>query len=159
MASLSDIRAALAANLAVLRTSETVAHVSAYMLDAPQTPVVQIAGVAPDGMDLDVAFGDEVKWTLVVEAIIGAISDIGAQKVLNALLEPTGATSLVEAIEANQTLTQRLSETTGRVTTGQTALAQWVHVRRYRGQARYTPPNGAGRELLVASWEVEVLSA
>lgn len=155
MSEIDDIRAALAANLAVLRTNETVAHVSAYMADSPVTPSLQVAGVAPAGIDYDVSFSDVYRATFIVEALLGLVSDIGAQKTLNALLAVEGSTSVVEAIEANQTLTQRLNETTGRVTTGQTALAEWVKVRQFRGQSRFTPPS-SGRELLVASWEVEV---
>lgn len=157
MATLADIRAALAANLVTLRTAEVVGQVSGYMLDNPTMPSIQVVGVAPDGIDYDAGgFVDppDLEWRIVIEVALGFVTDVGAQDVLNQLLAPSGSTSLRAAVETNPTLTSRFSETTGRVTTGQTALADYVHVNRYRGQTRHTFSNGT--EALLASWEVLV---
>lgn len=156
-AALADIRSALAANLEALRTAGVVGQVSAYLLDNPTTPSVQVAGLVQDGAEYDAGgFTDPpaVAWHLSIEAVLGAVSDTASQDVLNDLLAPTGSTSLRAAIEANQTLTSRYVESTRTVTTGQTALADYVHLARYRGQSRHTFPNGS--EMLLAAWEVLV---
>lgn len=156
-ASLANIRSALAANLETLRTAGVVGQISAYLLDNPTTPSVQIAGLVADGIDYDAGgYTDPpaVAYRISVEAVLGAVSDTASQDILNQLLAVTGTTSLRAAVEANQTLTSRYTETTRTVTTGQSALADYVHVTRYRGQSRHTFPNGS--EMLLAAWEVLV---
>lgn len=152
MADLDAIRRGLAANLATLRTAGTVGQVSAYLLENPTPPSLQVAGV--DTIDYDEhGFGSagEDNWRILIEAALGKVSDTGSQDLLNTLLSES---SVKTAIEADTKLTSRLSANGQTVTTGQSAAALWVKCRRYRGQSRVVFPNGA--ELLLATWEVEV---
>lgn len=151
MADLDAIRQGLAANLVPLRTAKIVGQVSAYLLDNPQPPCLQVAGV--DETDYDTGgygAGSSDTWTILVEAALGLVNEMGAQKVLNALLETD---AVKDALESDITLTSRLQDN-GVVLAGQAAAAEWVKVRRYRGQTRFRFPSGA--EMLLATWETEV---
>lgn len=150
MADLAAIRSALAANLRVALPAGD-GLVSPYLLDNPTPPALQVAGL--EKIDYDtLGFGGSGDTHLfIVEGVFGRSTDIGAQKVLDGLL--SGTDSVKAAVEGNQTLTSRLLET-GDVLTGQSALADWVKCREYRGQSRFALPNGV--EVLLASWLVEV---
>jgi len=161
MADLQTIREALAGNLAALRDVEVapnqplIGQVSAYMLDNPTPPAVLVAGVDSEGMDFHTYGREDVIWTILVEACLGLVTDIGAQKLLNKLLAPTGETSLVATVEATPTLTKRLSDQ-GVVTTGQTAAAQNVAFAEYRGQTPFVLTNGS--RVLLATWAFTVIA-
>lgn len=101
-ASLADIRQGLAANLAVLDGIQ----VSAYVLGNPSLPTIWVRPSPSDGFEYHRAFANGLEsWTMLVQAYFASgISDIGAQKNLDALLESTGATSVKAAIEADKTL-------------------------------------------------------
>lgn len=150
MADLDAIRRGLAANLRDALPAGD-GHVGAYMLDSPTPPALQVVGL--DEIDYDTlgygGAGDT--HLLIVEAVLGRFSDIGSQKTLDNLL--SGADSVKAALESDKLLTSRL-EDDGTVTTGQPAAAEWLKVRRYRGQTRFALPNG--NEVLLASWLVEV---
>lgn len=150
MADFDDIRRGLAANLTVLRPDY---QVSAYLLDDPSPPTLQVAGV--ESIDYDTGgYGDRADThSFVIEACFSGTSDIGSQQLLDALLAPTGATSLKAAVEADRTLTSRLLDD-GTVQTSQPAAVAYLRVTAYRGQSRFTLPNGT--DVLLASWTVEV---
>jgi hypothetical protein len=129
-------------------------QVSAYLLDNPTPPSLMVAGVDSDGVTYP-TFGDAVRVTLLVEACLGFVSDIGSQKALNRLLASSGETSVVEAGEADQSLTSRLKDN-GQILTAQEAVADSVSFQGYRGQSRFILPNRA--EVLLATWAFEVLT-
>lgn len=147
MADLDAIARGLAANLAALRTSGTVGQVSAYPLENPSPPTLQVAGVATIDYD-EHGFGatGEDTWTVLIEAILGRISNHGSHTLLYQLLSES---SVKTAIESDTRLTSRLSVDGKTIATGQTAAAVWVKCRRYRGQSR-------DGDLLYATWEAEV---
>lgn len=149
MADIDAICKGLAANLFALKAAGTVGHVSAYFQENAQSPSLHVIGL--DAFDYDGAFGDGTgePLTLVVEAVIGRATDIGAQKKFRALFAAFQA-----AAESDTRLTSRL-EDNGRVTTGQAAACSDLRVSRYRGQ-RPLVVNGA--ETLVAAWSVTVLT-
>lgn len=150
MADLDAIRQGLAANLVPLRTAGIVGQVSAYLLDNPTPVSLQVVGVDQAEYDTQGFGANQHSWTFIVEAALGLVSDIGAQKTLNGLLETN---AVKDALETDRLLTSRLGDT-GQVTTGHTAAAQRLKVTRYRGHGRARFPNGV--ELLLATWEVEV---
>lgn len=131
-------------------------QVSAYLLDNPTPPCLQVAGVDADGME-NITFGTSKRWVILIEACLGLVSDIGAQKLLNSLLSE-GA--VAEAVESDQTpagaLYSRLSDD-GVVTTGTTPACDSVAYLAYRGQAPTVLENGS--RVLLATWAVEVLTS
>ena len=140
---------------AVLRDATApplLAQVSAYMLDSPTTPSVCVMGVDEIDYDAGGFSARDDSWTLIVEAALGRVSDINAQKILNELLNSSGANSMKAAIESDLTLTKRLVN--GLVVTDQTAAITELRVTRYRGQQRFVLPNRV--EVLLASWLVQV---
>jgi hypothetical protein len=99
MASISDLRAGIAANLATvsgLRTSATV----------PDSINPPIAVVMPSTITYDTAFarsgGDEYEFLVMV--IVGRVDERSAQNNLDGYCSGTGATSIKAAIERNKTL-------------------------------------------------------
>ncbi len=97
-ATVAEIRAGLAANLAAI----TGVQISAYMLDRPEPPTIQIIGPATT---YDLALGRGLdEWMIVVQGMVGAIADIGSAVVLDRWVESSGATSVKAAIEADKTL-------------------------------------------------------
>lgn len=155
MASLSDIRSGLAANLAPLKTAGVIRQVSPYLLPSPTPPSAQVAGV--DEMTfLDFGATSSAEWTVAIEVALGKYLEEAAWKVLDRLLATSGDESVVAAIEANPTLTSRYDADTGAVTTGQTAACDSLEVSEFAGTSRFTFPNGV--ELLLARWNVTVIA-
>lgn len=154
MADLQTIRQGLAGSLAALRENGTVGQVSAYLLDNPTPPALTVSGVDDDGVD-PLAYGADggVGYTILIEACLGKVSDIGAQKLLNKLLAPTGETSLVATVLADDKLTKRLSDS-GVLTTGQTPAASSLAFAGYRGQTPFVLENGS--RVLLATWAFTV---
>ncbi len=152
---LDDIRQGLAALLrTVLPTSE--GQVSAYLLEKPQTPALQVAGVDADGVQI-ISFGDPptVQWTIVIEAWLGTVLSQGAQKKLNTFLSSGGVADAVESdfVQGTGALFSRLSDD-GVVTSGHDPAAQAVMFLAYRGQSIVQTDDG--KRALVASWAVQV---
>lgn len=150
MASFDDIRRGLAANLHALDGFQ----VSAYLRDSPTPPTVQVAGVDEIEYDRTHQRGSD-RLSFVIEACLGRAVDIQAQKALDALLDADGPTSLKEILEADQKLTSRLLDD-GNVVRDQPSAAGSVCVTAYKGQAKFTLPNGT--EVLLATWSVEVVT-
>ena len=99
MASISDLRNGLAANLATisgLRTSATV----------PDSINPPIAVVMPGSITYDIAFartgGDEYEFTVLV--IVGRVDERTAQNRLDAYCSGTGTGTIKAAIESDKTL-------------------------------------------------------
>lgn len=109
------------------------------MLDNPTPPALQVMGVDEIDYDSGGFSARDDTWELIIEACLGRVSDIGAQKLLNTWLDSSGSTSVKAALEADTTLG---------------GAAREIRVVRYRGQQRFTLPNRI--EVLLASWLVQV---
>jgi len=95
---LAELRAGLATNLATIADTQ----ISAYMLAQPTPPTIQIL---PEEIDYDGAMQRGMDtWRITVQAFVGLVSDIGAQKRLDLMLAPTGSTSVKAAVESDTTL-------------------------------------------------------
>jgi hypothetical protein len=98
MATMSELRAALAVRLATitgLRTSATL----------PDQPAPPQAVVYPDRVLYDTALGrGSDEYTFIVLVIVGRIAERSAQTSLDAYCNPSGATSIKAAIEGDSTL-------------------------------------------------------
>ena len=137
MASLADIRQGLAANLAVLEGIQ----VSSYILGNPTLPVIWVRPAPSEGIEYHRAFANGLEeWTLLVQAYFASgITDIGAQKKLDELLESSGATSVKAAIESDKTLG---------------GVAKDLKVERCTGYLEYGRPDGT--TALGCDWTVVV---
>ena len=132
MATITQIREGIAANLAALDGFQ----VSAYTLSNPTPPAIQ---VLPGEILYDRAMHrglDEI--TMLVQAFVALSSDIGAQKKLDALLAPTGATSLKTVVESDPTLGSLVSDVSVVDATG------------------YRIAQGANGPILLCEWSVQV---
>lgn len=95
---LAQLRAGLAVNLGAIPDVQ----VSAYMLAAPTPPAIH---VLPEEITYDAAMRRGLDtWQMTVQAFVGVVSDVGAQKRLDLMLAPTGANSVKAAVEADRTL-------------------------------------------------------
>lgn len=153
MADLEDIFQGLAASLVTLRTDGVIGQVSSVLLENPMPPAVMVAGV--DEYEYADFLGG-VQWTILIEACLGLVSQPQSHRTLRQLLAPTGTTSLVAAVEADQTLTSRYNDENGQVTTDQEEAADSVAFSEYRGQSRFTLENGS--TVLLAVWAFKVLT-
>jgi hypothetical protein len=135
MASLTELREALAANLVSIPGVQQ----SAYLLSAPTPPAIEIQ---PDAIEYDLTMrrGTD-RWRFIVRAFVGATTDIGAQKRLDRMLASAGVDSVKAAIESDRQL--------GGVCDDLRA----VRCSGYRSFQR----EGAAA-VLGAEWEVEVLA-
>jgi hypothetical protein len=139
MATLTEIREALAVNLDVL----TDVQVSAYMLASPTPPSAHLyPGGGAGEIEYDLAMGRGLdRWPFTVQVFVGAAADVGAQKRLDVFLAPSGAQSVKAAIESDKTLG---------------GLVQDVRVVSCDGYRAYTFDGRAA--VLGAEWHVEVLA-
>jgi hypothetical protein len=103
VASFSQIREGLAANLRTIRIGSNIQpNVSAYMLSNPIPPGIQ---VFPGPLEYDLAMRrgvDQPTW--IVQAFVAFTTDIGSQALLDELCAPTGTGSVKSAVEADKTL-------------------------------------------------------
>lgn len=151
MASVQDLRLALAGNLAAIDSIQ----VSPWLLDNPTPGMLQVAGI--EEADYVRTMGDDVTYTFIIEGCQSlAAGDKGSQKLFDKWIEPTGSLSVRAALKADKRLTRRWQED-GTVLTGQTALADSLVVRRFRGARRHKLPNGT--EVLLGDWVVDVETA
>ena len=129
-----DVREALAENLSAI----TGVQCSAWNLGTNfQAPVIQIAGNGPVVYDRR---GTD-RLTYVVQAIVGTVENIGAQRLLSRFVQASGTGSMKAAIESDRTLG---------------GIADDLRVTGYLGDTIITLPNGA--EYLTGQWTVEVLA-
>lgn len=102
MASLTDIRTGLAANLRAIADLQ----VSAYMLSQPTAPSAHVfPGGAAGDIEYHQAMRDGVEsWPMTVQVFVALSADIGSQVNLDAYIASSGARSVKAAIEADTTL-------------------------------------------------------
>ena len=97
-ATFSELRTALATQLATIRGLRTAATV-------PDNPAPPVAVIVPVNVEYDVSFGRGTDlYTFSVLLIVGRMSERAAQTTLDAYINPTGATSVKAAINADPTL-------------------------------------------------------
>lgn len=142
MPDFADIRSAIAANLRTALPADE-GQVAAYLLDAPTTVCLQVAGI--ERMELT-DFGGGRDYTILIEGYFPVSHDIAAQKSLDELVE-----AMPDAIE--QALTSRLVEEDGTIQTGQTEAGAIAFLE-YRGATRSRVENGS--DVLLAIWAVRV---
>lgn len=98
MAEMSAIRTALATkigNISGLRTAATV----------PDQVNPPIAVIIPERVTYDEAYAKGlVVYTFIVQVVVGKVSERSAQNRLDGFVNPTGATSIKAAIEADKSL-------------------------------------------------------
>lgn len=100
--------------------------------------------------------GTSKRWTVLIEAALGAVSDVGAQKTLNSLLSSDAIERSVESDNsAAGALFSRISDA-GVVTVGTVAAAQQVAYLEYRGQ--FPTQLEDGQRVLLATWAVQVIT-
>jgi hypothetical protein len=132
----AQIREGLAANLAGIAGVQ----VSAYMLANPTPPTIH---VYPGQIEYDGAMIRGVdRWTMIVQAFVGLVSDIGAQVKLDTFIAPSGAGSVKAGLEADRTLG---------------GLVQSLRVTECSGERVYVR-EGAG-PVLGAEWQVQILAS
>lgn len=156
MADITAIRRGLAALLRdVLPEDE--GHVYPWLQDNPMPPTLCVAGIERDGLTY-VTFGDPpgIEANFVVEAWLGAASDVGSQRFLDGLLSTDAVATALEADgDSGGALYSRLQDD-GTVLTDQDAAADSVAVMSYLGQTRLA--RGTGHDVLLAQWLVKVLA-
>lgn len=136
MASFTDIREALAANLA----SVTGLQENAYVLSQPTPPAAE---VMPAPIEYDRAFGRGLdRLNFIVRVFVGFTQDIGAQKRLDSMLASTGAASIKTALESDKTLG---------------GLVDDLHVTGTSGYQLFSRAGSA--PVLGAEWQVTILSS
>ena len=97
-ATFSGLRTALATQLATIRSLRTAATV-------PDNPAPPVAVIVPVNVEYDTSFGRGTDtYTFSVLLIVGRMSERAAQTTLDAYINPTGATSIKAAINADPTL-------------------------------------------------------
>lgn len=97
MADPADLRRGLAANLSNLPW-----QISPYVLDNPSPPCVYIAS-GPIEYDQTMGRGHD-NWEYLVYALVGYVSDIGAQMTLDTMLASAGPMSVKALVESDRTL-------------------------------------------------------
>lgn len=138
MTTLKDIRAGLAANLLAVFPD---AQCSGYVLSAPSTPFFDIE-LDNDGIEYDQTFDRGLDlWLLVVRGVVAMTSDQGAQVTLDEWCASSGATSVKEALEADQTLG---------------GAAQAIHVTKLNGYRKIGLPMAPTNAYLGAEWHVAI---
>lgn len=99
MASFTDIREALAATLATIPDL----HESAYMLANPTPPSAEI--LVTEGAEYDMTFHRGIDpLVFTIRVLVAFTSDIGSQKRLDKMRDPSGVYSIKAAVEADKTL-------------------------------------------------------
>lgn len=102
-----------------------------------QAPTFQIAGHGPILYDRR---GTD-RLVFVVQAIVGTVDDVAAQRLLSTFVQGSGSTSVKAAVESDRTLG---------------SLVDDLRVTEYLGDSIVTLPNGV--EYLIGQWTVEVLA-
>jgi hypothetical protein len=133
-ATLAEIRAGLEVRLATIAGVQT----SAYMLDSPMPPTLQVMGPDEVSYDLAMARGLDL-WRLIVQGFVGSPMDQGAQVNLDEWLAPAGAKSVKAAIEADGTLGGKI---------------QGLHVEKASGYRLYQLENRGS--VLGAEWTIQI---
>lgn len=104
MASLTELREGVANALSAIPGLQA----SAAVLTNPSLPT---AYVFPGEINYHRTMTGHTDWNLVVELQVATVSDIGAQKKLDAYLDASGTESIRAAIEADPTLGGKAEDT------------------------------------------------
>lgn len=135
MASLTDLREALASNLSAI----TGLNESAYFRSNPTPPACE---VTPGEITYDEAMQRGLdEWEFMVRVFVGVPNDIAAQKRLDSMMASSGTASIKAALESDPTLGGH---------------AQDLHVTRCSGYRVYGPETGP--VALGAEWTVRVFA-
>lgn len=138
-ATLKQIRAGIATNLGSIAGIQALA----YMPSNPTPPTLY---VWPEETDYDLTMQRGLDcYHLIVQAMIGFVTDQGAQETLDAMLDSFGSSSVKVAVESDTTLG---------------GLVDDLRVVKQSGYRLYEVPNvGRGMsagQILGAEWSVEV---
>lgn len=118
MADLDGIRTGIANNLGNVDLSPyTDPQVSPYGLTNPTLPSLMLIGLDEITYDRAMQRGLD-EWTFILQGLVGLVSDIGAQKLLDQMLDSTGAASVKAAVETDRTLGGAVHDTRVVSTTG-----------------------------------------
>lgn len=129
-----DVRKAIASNLSAV----TGVQCSAWNLGTNfNPPTFQVAGNGPVTYDRR---GTDL-LTYRVQAIVGTVDDVGAQRLLATFVQGSGSTSFKAALESDRTLGGVVDD---------------LRVTDYLGDKIMTLPSGV--DYLVGEWAVEVLA-
>lgn len=99
MGKIASIRAGLAAAIATVPGIQA----EAYVRDIANVPVAMVGG--PDPIEYDKTYGrghDDMTFPIILFS--SRVSDVDSQTTIDAYLDPFGASSLKQAIEADPTL-------------------------------------------------------
>lgn len=140
MATIAQLRAGLAANLA---TIPNVNQVSAYQIVNPTPPAIHVYP-GPIKYDLAIRRGLD-KLTFTVQAFVDFNAGDDSQALLDTFLAPSGPSSVKAAIEADQTLAGALTINPGENPVNVTACA---------GYSIKVRDNGGA--VIAAEWTVEI---
>ena len=124
MATISELRAGIATNLATISGLRT----SSLMLDNPNPPV---AIVEPTGITYDTSMGRGLdQLTFSVSVIVGRVSERAAQNTLDAYCAPSGSSSVKRAIESDRTLGGKANDcrVTGLTSYGQVSIGDIIYL-------------------------------
>jgi hypothetical protein len=141
---LSDVREAIAE---LVQKRFPSIQVSPYILASPTLPHAYLFpsnidyDIAPGGLTMNARGGDT--WTITLRALIGEVSDIGSQQLLDQLLEPNGATSMKAAVESDYTLGGLVYNVTAKTCSG---------YRQYQ-------PTPTSAPVIGAEWTLEVFAS
>lgn len=122
-------------------------QVSPYILANPTLPHAYLFpasidyDVAPGGATMGSRGGDT--WTFTLRVLIGEVTDIGSQQLLDQLLEPFGATSMKAAVESDYTLG---------------GVVYDIHADTCSGYRQYQPTPGAA-PVIGAEWTLQVFAS
>ena len=98
-ATMAQIRSGLNTRLATISGIQT----SAYMLDSPVPPTIQVMG--PEVVEYDDAMQRGLDtYTIVLQAFAGTPESQAAQTIVDGWLAPSGSTSVKAAVEGDITL-------------------------------------------------------
>lgn len=135
MPDLEQIRQALAHNLDAIPGVQ----VSAYMLSNPTPPAIEIQ---PAETVYDETFGRGMDtWTLTIRAHVAQTLDVGAQRRLDRMLAPAGASSVKARAESDRSLG---------------GLVEDLRVTRCAGYRVFVREGGA--QTVGSEWTVQVLA-
>ena len=135
MGVMEELRTALAGSLSSLAANM---QVSPYTLSSPTPPAADVEP-APIKYDLAMQRGLD-KWAFTVRVYVGYTADIGAQKLLDQYIDPTGPLSVKTLLEADRELG---------------GVCDHVQVTECSGYRVYTPTH-SGQATLGCEWTVEV---
>lgn len=98
MTTITELREGIATNLATIPGLRTFAFV-------PDDPKPPIAVVLPDTVSFDTAFNRGLDtYNFTVQLLVTSVSDRSAQTSIDAYLNPSGPSSVKQAIERDKTL-------------------------------------------------------